>query len=396
MLVVFCLLALPACAQGTLNTAEESIADPVAPACTLDGAQHPFRGAKPTPGGRGFLASGNHLGWDLMAPEGLPIYSIGCGVVRLVRAANGYGTLAVVIEHRLPEPTLMTNGRGSRVLVSTFLSIYGHLRPTSERSGRGVSTGLRVGDSVSPETVIGYIEHRAQNGDGDEHLHFGVRLQSVSAAQRSDPTAWFRGYDTTPTQRGWFADPERALRELAGISQKHPPVPRVMDAGVRIDERPLFDAGPVVIVDAPTVHVSTPDVPAPMDGPAPSTRLRYEFRVRSTLRVTPPFHLRDHWWRMVPCENTGSTSAELVNGWARCDAERVELFDGSFFAPDHPDWGDQGQIGTVANAPNRCTPVTGAEWRITRLQDQHVLFEGPVSGLPCRAVGSQDRLGLPE
>jgi hypothetical protein len=305
--------------------------------------------------------------------------------------------------------------------VSTLLSIYGHLRSTSEASGRGIPTGLRVGDTVNADTVIGYIEHRSMNGDGDEHLHFGIRLQSASSAQRSDPTGWFRGYDTTPSQRSWFTDPAAFIREQARTASSTPPSPVYdMDAAVRdvpvaMPRRRIandvisppaadvwMDAGLSSVADivaAPPLDVlrSMPDiVTIPPDPPPPPRRYRYEFRVRSSLRVSPPYILRDHWWGMVQCDNTGQPRAEFVDGWARCDAARLELFDGSVLLPDHLDWGDQGQIGTVANTPQRCTPTVGAEWRIRDLASQRILFEGPVSGLLCRPVGSQDRLVFPE
>ncbi len=419
MWAVFALLVLPGCAQGMVQAPdEEDQIGTVVPTCTLDQVQHPFRDGKALPGGRGFMASGNHLGWDLMAPEGMPVYPLGCGVVRVARSAQGYGTLAVVIEHRLRTPLLVTNGVGSRVSVSSFLSIYGHLRSTSEGVGRGVSTGLRVGDTVNADTVIGYVEHRSANGDGDEHLHFGIRLQSASSAQRSDPTGWFRGYDAVPSQRSWFTDPVTFLRQRAEPVPVPPePTPSIMDAGVRdvlmVAPRRrmandaalppvsdvLMDAGSVLRPDivpalAQDVIHSQPDLVTPP--PPPPQRYRYEFRVRSTLRVSPPYVLRDHWWGMVHCDNTGQPRAEFVDGWARCDAARLELFDGSVLLPDHLDWGDQGQIGTVANTPRRCTPTMGAEWRIRDLVSQRLLFEGPVSGLVCRAVGSQDRLAFPE
>lgn len=419
MFAVFCLVALPACASGMVNETQEEATDTVTPVCSLDFVQHPFRDATALPGGRGFLASGNHLGWDLMAPEGLPVYPLGCGVVRAARPAQGYGTLAVVIEHRLREPTSFVNGRGTRIVVGSILSIYGHMRPTSEGTGRGVSTGLRVGDIVSPEMVIGYIEHRSRNGDGDEHLHFGIRLQGAVSAMQSDPSAWFRGYDTTPSQRGWFTDPRTFLRDMSVVLERETfPPASVMDAGMEgVDHGAGFDSSSMLLADRPTslMDVGRPTEPdivishtpqddvvvfpdageRSVDVPNVLPRIRYEFRIRSVLRVSPPYFLRDHWWRMMVCDNTRSTNTEIVDGWVRCDAERLELFDGSFNVPDHPDWGDRGQIGTVANTPTRCTPVPGAEWRLTDLASQRVLFQGAVSGLPCRSVGSQDRLAFP-
>lgn len=430
MFGVFCLMALPTCATGMTSEAQEEATDTVTPLCPLDSVQHPFREATALPGGRGFLANGNHLGWDLMAPEGLPVYPLGCGVVRAARPASGYGTLAVVIEHRLREPMPVLNGRGARVVVHSILSIYGHIRPTSGSNGHGVSTGLRVGDVVTPERVIGYIEHRSRNGDGDEHLHFGIRLQGATASMQSDPAAWFRGYDTTPSQRGWFTDPRAFLQEMSvaledGASSSVP----LMDAGTQaVDRGAVHDSPMRVLMDSPPLsmdasvsvdhgerdagrslesdivipHIPQSDAFAAADVsnrsedvPSILPRIRYEFRIRSSLRVAPPYYLRDHWWRMMVCDNTRTTATEVVDGWARCDAERLELFDGSFYVPDHPDWGDRGQIGTVANSPTRCTPVDGAEWRLTDLTSQRVLFQGAVSDLMCRSVGTQDRLVFP-
>ena len=97
----------------------------------------------------------------------------------------------------------------------------------------------------------------------------------------------------------------------------------------------------------------------------------------------------------MTCVNTGSSTMQSVDGWLRCDTSRLEPFDASLFLPDHPDWGDRGQVGTVANVPERCTPQPGIDWRITDLANNRVLYQGDVAGLPCLSVGSQDRLMLP-
>lgn len=125
--------------------------------------------------------------------------------------------------------------------------------------------------------------------------------------------------------------------------------------------------------------------------------IRYEFRLRSELYATPPYRLRDLWWRPITCRNTGSIEPVVTSdGWVRCEAQRLGLFDGSMFLPDLPEWGDMGQIGTVANVPARCTPVVGASWRLTELPGGRVLYDGPASGLRCQAVGTQDRWRFPE
>jgi hypothetical protein len=174
--------------------------------------------------GRSFYADGNHLGYDILLPEGTPISPIACGTVRVYRAAQGYGTLAVVIEHRFPEPRLVSDGIGRTVNVTGFLSIYGHLRSSAGRSGNG-ALELRAGDRVTPGDVIGYVQQDEMNGDGAEHLHLGIRLQTMEEAVRTD-AAWFRGYDTSPSQRAWFADPSVFLSEVMPKSltvRWHPP-----------------------------------------------------------------------------------------------------------------------------------------------------------------------------
>lgn len=378
---LFAALLMADCVSGeTLSQADE-----IEPGCLLRGTQLPVQGAASvqTYAGRGFYVDGNHLGWDVRLPDGQAVRPVGCGVVRLARSARGYGTLAVVIEHRLGNGLTVQNGNGQHVFVDRFLSIYGHLRPTSERNGRGVERVLRVGDQVTPETIIGYVENGALNGDGAEHLHLGIRLQSMAAAIEADPSAWFRGYDASPSQRRWFADPERFLAALRDGPTSVPV--GATDSGVSAS----LDVGPGPVLPAS-------DVPA-APGPVESPRLfRYEFRVRSALRVGPPYRLRDEWWRPVACRNTGTFEPSVMaDGWVRCDTERLGRFDGSVFIPDRTDWGDQGQVGTVGNAPARCTFLAGAEWRITLSATETVAYAGPVTGLACEPVGSQDRLVFP-
>lgn len=188
--------------------------------------------------GRSFYADRNHLGHDVLLPEGAPVFAVACGTLVVYRAADGYGTLVAVVEHELSPAVRVPNGVGEMVEVHSFLSIYGHIRPS----------GLREGAYVSAGQVLGYVEHRDVNGDGDEHLHLGIRLQSASDARRDDPTAWFRGYDVRApavTQLRWFADPAVFLSALrmeggagtpephdAGLAGGMPPAPApTSDAG---------------------------------------------------------------------------------------------------------------------------------------------------------------------
>ncbi len=434
VIVLWALLAL-----GTLFAACDfpmgivDAEDKAVPGCALDTAQDPWgldeRGRAVRT--RGFLAEGTHLGLDMALDEGHPIVPLGCGVVRFAGMARGYGTFVVVIEHRLSAGISLRNGQGERVFVDRFLSIYGHLRNTPDRAGKRAALDLRPGTIVTPRTILGYVQHRSLNGDGDEHLHFGVRLQTAEAAQRMDAAAWFRGYDGSPSYRGWFADPEDVLLRLrlafglatfdldagdasldVGPSDRASISDRASDA-TTVDRVPASDgrdaSGVPLMRDAsvdefrpPSVSAdvseSPDDVSAAEVGAVPSDGLiLYEFRPGSERRTAAPYRLRDLWWRPITCRNTGSVEPDVSpDGWIRCEAARLPLFDGSFFLPDHPDWGDMGQIGTVANAPARCTPVVGAAWRLTGVTSRRVLYDGPASGLRCEAVGTQDRWRFPE
>lgn len=176
---------------------------------------------------RDFLVSGGpgaHLGRDIAYAEGTAIRPILCGRIAYYGAASGYGTLVIAIEHTLNRPVSVTNGAGQKVLVTSFLSIYGHLR--QEAAPGTTPLAWRIGDTVSTDQVIGYVQKDALNGDGDIHLHLGIRLQSVAQAQVTDGRYWMRGYDSNPTKRSFFADPAMFLREVMASRAPirwHPP-----------------------------------------------------------------------------------------------------------------------------------------------------------------------------
>ncbi len=207
--LVFCLCELCGCGQGQVERpSEEGMLSQSIAGCTVSTVRYPTSESEFTRlyAGRGFLADDVHIGRDISLTEGTAIYPIACGTVRIYRAADGYGTLVVVLEHHLASPISVTNGVGERVTVQDFLSIYGHLRPTTLRTG-GTRLAWRDGDTVRPDQIIGYVQNSADNGDGEEHLHLGIRLQTATEAARVDPTAWFAGYDSARTRRRWYADP---------------------------------------------------------------------------------------------------------------------------------------------------------------------------------------------
>ena len=403
-------LVLTSCARGEVDGEEMVSAGSDLPTrCTVSQFTRPvLAGTSYTATvTRRFLEPANHLGVDIPLSEDTPIYSIGCGVVRFAGPAQGYGTLVVVLEHVLATPIPVTNGAGATVDVTRFLSIYGHLRAVSSRGGGRI---LRVGDEIGGGELLGYVQNDLLNGDGAEHLHLGIRLQSASDARRSDPSAWFRGYDGTPSQKRFFADPLVFIGEEAmppAVSMQPPTTVTVMDAGAtpampRPVPTPPADVGIVFQDVVTTPAFDTGSVAAIPDVPTPTTSLgyRYELRVSSAFpwRVSEPVRLRNQWWQIQPCRNTGSSAWERrTDGWWRCDTtEQITPFDASIYLPDHPDWGDQGQIGTVANTPKRCSAQPGLFWRLTDLTRGRTVYEGEVRGLPCVGVGSQDRLRWPE
>lgn len=177
-------------------------------------------------GHRGFLdvyQNVKHLGRDIAYAEGTAIHPIACGTIRFYGSASGYGTLAAVVEHELASPIAVLNGEGEPVTITRFLSIYGHLRKSSQSDGTG-HLSWKVGDAVQPSDTIGYIQDDAQNGDGPEHLHLGIRLQGMVQAKMVDPSAWFRGNDTAGAGnfKKYYTDPATFMAEQSEVKAEQP------------------------------------------------------------------------------------------------------------------------------------------------------------------------------
>lgn len=208
LVLVVCLLDLPGCGNGEVGGGGSEMLTQSVAGCTVSTVRYPTTEMEFSRlyALRDFLVDDVHIGRDINLPEGTAIYPIACGTIRVYRAADGYGTLVAVVEHHLATPITVQNGVGERVSVQDFLSIYGHLRPTTSRTG-GARLPWRDGDTVRPDQIIGYVQHAADNGDGDEHLHFGIRLQTMTEAARIDPAAWFAGYDRDRVRRRWYASP---------------------------------------------------------------------------------------------------------------------------------------------------------------------------------------------
>lgn len=172
--------------------------------------------------GRSFFYDSNQLGEDINLAEKTPIHAIGPGVIKKYSRAQGYVELVAVVEHNLGIFYDFTNAYGDVVTTRYILSIYGHLRKCKERGDNSMCTGLKVGDQVTPETVIGYVNNSSHpdrvppdpNGDGLEHLHMGIRLSDATTAQARDPKAWFRGYEGRTTFGTDFAAASEVIEIL--------------------------------------------------------------------------------------------------------------------------------------------------------------------------------------
>lgn len=152
---------------------------------------------------RVFFADQDHLGEDINLIEGTPIKTIGNGKLLEYRPSEGYGELVAVVEHDLGREYAFINAYGKIVVTRKILSIYGHIRDKKKRDDQK-SLSWKVGDEVKLGDVIGYINDNAHNGDGAEHLHLGIRLQSEAGAKRSDPNGWFRGYEKATDQGEYY------------------------------------------------------------------------------------------------------------------------------------------------------------------------------------------------
>lgn len=98
-----------------------------------------------------------HLGLDLWAPAGTPIYAPLAGKIHSLQYNGGvldYGA-TIILEHTLPE--------------GTFYSLYGHL-------SRASLNAWRPGQPVTKGAPIAHIGARADNGGWVPHLHWQLML----------------------------------------------------------------------------------------------------------------------------------------------------------------------------------------------------------------------------
>lgn len=119
------------------------------------------------------FVAGVHLGTDLDAPLGTPIYAAFGGTVQAAGPANGFGNWIVI--------TGVVDGQ-------TVSAVYGHERTTGllVRAGQQVRAGDQIGNVGDAGQVTG------------PHVHFEVWLGGRFAAGHPvDPQAWMRAHGVT-------------------------------------------------------------------------------------------------------------------------------------------------------------------------------------------------------
>ena len=146
-----------------------------------------------------------HLGVDLFAPAGTPVFAPLAGLVHSVAvntAPLDYGP-TVVLRHELQDPCA-----ADRRL--EFFSLYGHLSLASLVNADG-SRRLRPGDTVPAGAAVGWVGPRTINGGWPPHVHFQICTEAAMGGWQGD-------YPGVCTKEDWGAfkvlcpDPNLLLR----------------------------------------------------------------------------------------------------------------------------------------------------------------------------------------
>ncbi|HET6764378.1 MAG TPA: M23 family metallopeptidase [Longimicrobiaceae bacterium] len=141
----------------TLAKADRAIIIPVAGVRRAD-LRDSFHAARS--GGR------QHLGIDIMAPDGTPVIAAAPGVI-VKRDSSGLGGIALY----------------QRGLDGVTIYYYAHLQRYAPE--------IDEGDLVRQGDVIAYVGHSGNASAGAPHLHFGVYTVT-------DPNRWWHGRDLNP------------------------------------------------------------------------------------------------------------------------------------------------------------------------------------------------------
>ena len=94
-----------------------------------------------------------HMGIDIWAPVGEPVYAPADGIVAYSADNSEEGNYGgtVVLKHRIKE--------------NDIFALYGHLSLSSLNKSR-------PGDSVNAGDVVGWLGNRSENGNWHPHLHY--------------------------------------------------------------------------------------------------------------------------------------------------------------------------------------------------------------------------------
>jgi peptidoglycan LD-endopeptidase LytH len=107
-----------------------------------------------------------HLGIDIMAPDGTPVLAAAPGVI-VKRDSSGLGGIALY----------------ERGLDGVTVYYYAHLQRYAPQ--------VDEGDLVRQGDVIAYVGHSGNASPGAPHLHFGIYTVT-------DPNRWWHGRDLNP------------------------------------------------------------------------------------------------------------------------------------------------------------------------------------------------------
>ncbi|MBO0598076.1 M23 family metallopeptidase, partial [Nesterenkonia sp. E16_7] len=152
-------------------------------------------------------ASTSHLGQDLGAPDGTPIYSVADGTVVRTFTGNRYNAGYVVVQHRV-------DGK-------TFHSAYYHMW--------NANTHVRIGQTVNAGQTIGLVG--SSGPSTGPHLHLEIWEGAWINGTSHNPTTWLaqRGVNlrsgatsvwniTTPSSCDYYTVTSTALRSTASSS----------------------------------------------------------------------------------------------------------------------------------------------------------------------------------
>ncbi len=155
--------------------------------------ERPFYSSDAFAAGKGARRS-VHLGLDLFAPAGTPVYAPVDGIVHSF--ANNTGRLdygpTIILEHRVPahDPTI------------SFYTLYGHLSAES-------LAGLEPGQVFKAGSQIASLGEPPVNGDWPPHVHFQVMSELLG---RRGDFPGVASVDELGFWRGLCLDPNLVLR----------------------------------------------------------------------------------------------------------------------------------------------------------------------------------------